>query len=86
MHVYQDNVFVSNIDVVLNKWKSDFSALYDKPDNINQEFDQDFYDEVINQTSLRKSEMSHLRYDSNSMLNIQLSFDDVVNITQNRKC
>ncbi len=49
MQVYQDNVLVSDIDVVLNKWRSDFSELYNKPGNINEEFDQDFYNQVLNQ-------------------------------------
>ncbi len=49
MQLYQNNVHVSDIDVVLNKWRSDFSELYNKPDIINEEFDQDFYNEVLNQ-------------------------------------
>ncbi len=69
MQVYQDNVPVSDIDVVLNKWRSDFSELYNKPDNINEEFEQDFYNIVLNQKYMWESEMVQPRYDSNSMLN-----------------
>ncbi len=43
MEVYQDTVRVSYID---------FNELYNKPDNISEEFDQDFYNEVLNKKNL----------------------------------
>ncbi len=56
--VYKDNELVLDPGIVADTWQKDFRHLYNWPINVNDDFDQDFYNDVLNQKILWENEMS----------------------------
>ncbi len=78
--VYKDNELVSDPVIVANTWQKDFSHLYNRPINMNDDFDQYFYNDVITQKILWQNEMYQPEYSSNEMINRSLSFHEIEKI------
>ena len=85
MEVYQGSNLVADTDTVLNTWRNDFSNLYNKPQNMNAEFNDTFYEDILQQKHLWEVEMNQSTYVSNALLNRDISFDEVEKMTQRLK-
>ncbi len=81
--VYDENgEITSDLETVLNKWKTDFDNLY-KTDS--KTFDNNFYNEI--KALLRNSEnsMNDPLYVSNAFLNRNISIDEVSKVVDRLK-
>jgi len=85
MQVYVNGSLTSDTNTVLNKWKSDFGDLYNKSENVNENFDQVFYNDTLQQKYTWEQEMVQPNYENNGMLNTDISFDEVEKMTRNLK-
>ena len=83
MKVYQGNDLVSDMNMVKDTWKQQFSDLYNRPED--EGFDNVYYNEALNQKETWENEMSQPGYDSNVMLNMDISFDEVEKMTRHLK-
>ena len=72
-----DGNFDSNIQIVLNKWKSDFEQLFNRPAEADDSFSHDFYLKAKQMKLQREQEMTSDEYIMNSELNENISYDEV---------
>ncbi len=70
----QNGDLVTDIDAVLNKWKTEYEKLY-KPTNEN--FDEDFYREMLDLLRTAENRMKDPLYVPNQYLNKNISADEV---------
>ena len=83
--MYNDSGLLnSNIEIVLNKWKSDFEHLYNRPADLCG-FDNDFYNQAKQMKHQREQEMTAGDYEMNQEINIDISYDEVEKIIGNLK-
>ena len=71
-----NNVLVSDIDQVLNKWKSDFNNLYNKPERAKEFYDMEFYDSKIEHLKFLEQHCNSSN-DSNQELNFEITKEEV---------
>ena len=76
-------------NVVKDKWKNDFSNLYNRPEDILQGFNTAFYETVMDEKESLEDQNNNVeRNESNSMLNKEIEFGEiecVINKLKNRK-
>ncbi len=88
MHVYQNNELVSDYETVLHTWKDNFSDLYNRLEDENINYDNQFYTEAINHRNHLEEEMTYPSYVKNDLLNDDITLEEVeivVNILKKNK-
>ena len=85
MKVYNNGILVSDKHTVLNTWKSDFKNVYNTPADDISEYDKHLYMQMLNSKMYQEDEMSSPQYQSKRMLNDDISFDEVLKITNRLK-
>ena len=80
MKVHDSNDFNTEPEFVLNKWKHDFSTLYNPPDHPGQ-YDQPFYESVLQS----KSEYEQNPTETNDMVNVEISYDEIERLVKKAK-
>ncbi len=78
MKVYDDNhEIVSELDRVLDKWKTEFHSLYSCPSNSDDNFNETFYENALHNKRIKEQEMDSDEYVSNPEINMPLSFEEL---------
>ncbi len=86
MKVYgNDNILTTHLKTVLDKWGSEFSTLYNKPENNEIDDNIEFYRNVMNLKQVREAQMENPLYEENPELNGPISFDEIENIINKLK-
>ena len=86
MKVYDtDGQVITDTERVLNKWKEDFQALYECPQDVEENFDTDFYNGIITEKMRWEEQMESANYQCNQELNKQISFHEIELVVRNLK-
>ncbi len=64
----------------MDKWGSEFSTLYNKPENKESHDNIEFYRNIMNLKQIREAHMEHPLYEENPELNGAISFDEIEKI------
>ena len=84
MKVYEGDSMITDIEQVLERWKLDFESLYNNQSG-EEEFDQEFYTDLMDIKMRREQEMDSDNYEMNEYINQPLSYDEIENVTKNLK-
>ena len=79
-----DNNLNSNEDVVFKKWSEDFQTLYDNS-SINNEFNEQFYENIIREKDFLEGHMLDPLYEENLFLNRIISLEEVESVVKAAK-
>ena len=80
LETYDDTGNVtSDHDTVFEKWSTDFSSLYN-PENTEEHFDQQFYNEILRHKRLLEDSMLDPLYEENVSLNYTITRSEVEHI------
>jgi hypothetical protein len=86
MKVYDVNGLVSDdINTVLDKWKHEFSSLYNFEPTPNDEFDYEFLSQCKHRKNIREEEMLKEEYECNPDINADFSYDEIEKIVDKLK-
>ncbi len=86
MKVYgSDNILTTHLKTVLNKWGSEFSILYNKPENNESDDNIEFYRNIMNLKQVREAQMENSLYEENPELNGPISFNKIKKIINKLK-
>ena len=90
MKVEQNDIVVTDENVVLAKWENDFKSLYNGNSNDNQNFDNAFLDEAVRLVQDRESDMQNDTYIDNPQLNMDITRGEMVymanKLKNNKSC
>ena len=73
----------SNINEVLEKWKQDFSQIYNRPEGEN--FDMEFYNNTMLDRMRLEGSMTDPLYIENELLNSPITIDEVIKVVRKLK-
>jgi hypothetical protein len=79
----QNNELTSDINIVLENWKRDFSVLYNRPPDDGDT--DDFHRNILEQKHNMEAQMEHPEYNENIDVNKVLSFEEVEYIVNRLK-
>ena len=74
----------SDRDIVFEKWSADFSSLYN-PENTEEHFDQQFYQEILRHKRLLEDDMLDPLYEENISLNYTITRIEVERVVHGAK-
>ena len=70
-----DDEVTSDENIVINRWEQDFKLLYDRPTEVMSNFDETFYNNIVNLKERLELDMNN--EESNIMLNRAVSYDEI---------
>ncbi len=86
MKVYgNDNILTTHLKTVVDKWGSEFSTLYNKPENNESDDNIEFYRNIMNLKQVRETQIENPLYEENPEPNGPISFDEIEKITNKLK-
>ena len=84
MKVYNNGNLTSDINEVLDTWKTEFECLYSNA-NAGVDFDQEFFTNSVNAKLKREQEMDLENYEMNDYINEPISYHEVEYVIHNLK-
>ena len=70
-----DEEVTSDENIVINRWEKDFKLLYDRPTEVMGNFDENFYNNIVNLKDMLEHNM--INEEGNIMLNRAVSYDEI---------
>ncbi len=80
-----DNILTTHLKTLLDKWGSEFSTLYNKPENNESDDNIEFYRNIMNLKQFREAQMENPLFEENPELNVPISFDEIEKIINKLK-